>query len=228
MGFIQKSINPGGGLGHDLRELRTKAGLSLAEASKASKVSEGAIRALEEERWEEIPDPLYFEHVFRTYLSLYSIQQNYYLEKYRMCLKIKTRERTTQELLPRERVRRSDFTVWSRVLAVAGLFFAAFLVGGYVLYQVRAVTAPPSLMVDVPKEGERLALPVADIQGKTEPDATVSINGRPAIVEADGVFKLTVDIPSGPTVIVIEAKKRRGKVAQEIRHIFYQRMVETP
>ncbi len=91
---------------------------------------------------------------------------------------------------------------------------------------MRAVTAAPSLLVEVPKEGERLARPVADIQGKTEPDATVSINGRPAIVEGDGTFKLTIDIPSGPTIVVIQAKKRRGKTAEEIRHIFYQRTAE--
>ncbi len=228
MGFIQKSINPGGKLGHDLRELRTKAGLSLAEAAKASKVSEGSIRMLEEERWSEIHDPLYFENVFRTYLSLYSIQQNYYLEKYRTALHIKTRERPMQELLPRERVRWSDFTVWSRVLAVALLVLFACAIAGYVWYQVRAVTAPPTLFVETPKEGERLARPVAEVKGKTESDATVSINGRPAIVEGDGSFRLTIDIPSGPTVIVVEAKKRRGKPAEETRHVFYQRTTETP
>ncbi len=228
MGFIQKRIHPGGGLGHDLIELRTKAGLTRAEAANLSKVSEGSIRSLEEERWEEISDPLYFEHVFRTYLGIYAIQQTYYLQKYRASLKIETRERTTQELMPLVRVRWFDFTVWSRVLAAVGLCLFAGLIGGYVFYQVRAVTAAPSLSIEMPKEGERLARPVADIQGKTEPDATVSINGRPAIVEADGHFTLSIDIPSGPTVIVIQAKKRRGKTAEAIRHVFYQRTAETP
>ncbi len=226
MGFIQKSINPGGNLGRDLRELRTKAGFSLAEAAQRSKVSEGSIRMLEEERWTEINDPLYFENVFRAYLSLYSIQQNYYLEKYRQCLQIKTRVRPMQELLPRQRVRWSDFTVWSRVVvAIAFMLFTA-IIGGYVWYQVRAVTAPPMLLVDAPKEGERLAKPLVDVHGRTEPDATVSINGRPAIVEGDGSFRLTMDIPSGPTVVVIQAKKRRGKLAEQLRHVFYQRSSE--
>ena len=223
MGFIQKSINPEGGLGRDLTELRTKAGLSRAEAAQRSKVSEGSIRSLEEERWEEIPDPLYFEHVFRTYLAMYPVQQNYYLQKYRTSLHIKTRERTKEELLPLERAHWADFTVWSRVLAVIGLFVFAGLIGGYIFYQVRAVTAPPSLMVETPKEGERLAEPIARVEGKTEADATVTINGRSAIVEGDGSFTLTMDIPSGPTVIVIQAKKRRGKVAEETRHVFYQK-----
>lgn len=223
MGFIQKSINPEGGLGRDLLELRTKAGLSRAEAAQRSKVSEGSIRSLEEERWSEISDPLYFEHVFRTYLGLYPIQHNYYLQKYRASLKIKTRERTAEELLPLERAHWFDFTVWSRVMAVVGLCVFASLIGGYVFYQIRAVTAPPSLFVEKPKEGERLAKPIAQIEGKTEADASVSINGRPAIVEGDGSFTLTMDIPSGPTVIVIQAKKRRGKTAEEIRHVFYQK-----
>jgi cytoskeletal protein RodZ len=228
MGFIQKSINPEGGLGRDLLELRTKAGLSLAEAARLSKVSEGSIRALEEERWDEIPDPIYFEHVFRTYLALFPIQQNYYLQKYRASLKIQSRERTTQELLPRERVRWFDLTVWSRVVAVLGLCLFASLIGGYVFFQVRAVTAPPLLLVEKPLEGERLAQPIAEIQGKTESDAAVSINGRSAIVENDGTFKLTIDIPSGPTVIIIQAKKRRGKTAEETRHVFYQRTMDAP
>lgn len=228
MGFIQKRIHPGGGLGHDLVELRTKAGLTRAEAANVSKVSEGSIRALEEERWADISDPLYFEHVFRTYLRIYAIQEGYYIQKYRTSLNIVSRERTAQELLPLKRVRWFDFTVWSRVLAVVGLIFFAGLIGGYVFYQVRAVTAAPSLSVETPKEGERLARPVVDIRGKTEPDAAVSINGRAAIVERDGVFTLTMDIPSGPTVIVIQAKKRRGKTAEQTRHIFYQKTGETP
>lgn len=223
MAFIQKSINPEGGLGRDLTELRLKAGLSRAEASRLSKVSEGAIASLEEEHWSEIPDPLYFENVFRAYLSLYPVQQNYYLQKYRNSLQITSRERTAQELLPRERVRWMDLTVWSRVIAVFGLCIFAGLIGGYVFYQVRSVTAPPNLMVDNPKEGERLAKPVVTVDGKTESDATVTINGRSAIVDADGNFSLTIDIPAGPTIIDIQAKKRRGKTAEEIRHIFYQR-----
>jgi transcriptional regulator with XRE-family HTH domain len=223
MGFIQKRINPDGGLGHDLIELRTKAGLTRAEAAHLSKVSEGAIRSLEEERWEDISDPLYFEQVFRSYLSVYSIQQGYYLEKYRANFKLRTRKRTKEELLPLERVHWFNFTVWSRVFTILALVIFAGAMGGYVFYQVRAVTAAPSLVVNAPKEGERLARPVVDIQGKTESDASVLINGRPAIVEGDGAFKLTIDIPSGPTVIVIQAKKRRGKTAEETRHIFYQK-----
>lgn len=227
MGFIQKSINPGGALGRDLRELRVKAGLSRADASQASKVSEGIITILEEERWAEISDPLFFEHMFRTYLRLYSVQPQYYLEKYRTALNIKSRVRKAEDLLPRERVTWSDLAVWSRVIAAAGLVIFAALIGAYVLFQIRAVTAAPSLTIDQPQEGERLAQPFAEIKGKTEPDAVVTINGQGAIVGDDGSFSLTINIPSGPTIIVIQAKKRRGKAAEETRHIFYQRTGDT-
>lgn len=227
MGFIQKSINPGKALGRDLRELRDKAGLTRAAASGLSKVSEGVITILEEERWNEISDPLFFEHMFRTYLRLYSVQPNYYLEKYRICLNIKSHIRKAEELLPRERVSWSDLAVWSRVVAATGLVIFAALIGGYVFYQVRAVTAAPSLVIDQPQEGERLAEPFATIKGRTESDAVVTVNGREASVDTDGSFFLTINIPSGPTIILIQAKKRRGKTAETTRHVFYQRTADT-
>ena len=227
MGFVQKSINPGGGLGHDLIELRSKAGLTLTQASSLSKVPESFIRSLEQEQWEEISDPLYFEHVFRAYLAIFQVQQNYYIQKYRDCLKITSQVRDTQDLLPRARVRWIDLAVWSRLIATIALGIFALGIGGYVFYQVRAVTAAPQLSVEQPKEGERLAIPVVNVKGKTETDATVTINGREAIVNDDGTFTLSLDIPSGPTIIVVDAKKRRGKTAEETRHVFYQRAADS-
>ena len=157
MGFIQKTINPTPRVGIDLIEFREKSGLSRADASQRTKIPEYLIRALEEERWEEIQDPVYFERIFKSYLDVLGANTNYFLEKYRECVKGYYERRSHEEMLPRPcKVRSSELAVGSRILTVAGVAGLVVLLAGYVFFQVRAITAPPALAPQAPIEGIRL------------------------------------------------------------------------
>lgn len=224
MGFIQKTINPGHRLGVDLIELREKAGLSQAQASHITKIPEYLIRALEEERWEEIQDPVYFEHLYRTYLSLLGANHHYYIQKYRECLKQSYQKRRKEELLPRpSRVRMTELVDGSRWIAIAGVSIFVLLVGGYLFTRVRAITAPPILVLESPEDGKLLEEPRLEVRGKTSSEASVTVNGKSAVVKEDGSFESTLDVPRGTTVLTVEARKRHGRTARETRHILFNR-----
>lgn len=224
MGFIQKTINATPRVGLDLIEFRVKAGLSRADASHLTKIPEYLIRALEEERWEEIQDPVYFEQIFKSYLTVLGANSGYFLEKYRECVKHFSTQRSKADLLPRPcKVRSYDLAVGSRILAVVGLVGLVSVLAGYVFIQVRAITAPPALALYAPEEGLTLEAPVVLVKGQTSADASVFVNGRGAIVQPDGSFQLDLDVPRGTTAIEIVAKKRHGRESVVTRHILFDR-----
>src|SRR5574337_1718195 len=174
MAFVQKNVNASGRIGPDLIELRERAGWTVAEVSRATKISESLIRALEAEAWSEIPDPIYAERILRSYVTFLGGNETYFLQKYRTLLRAKNTSRKLEELLPRPRqVQGFDLVVGSRLLTVLGFLFFVLLLGGYVYFQAHAISTPPPLAVETPEEGQPLQEPLADVRGTTLPETSV-------------------------------------------------------
>ncbi len=74
-------------------------------------------------------------------------------------------------------------------------------------------TEPPKLDVTQPKNGDNFygdKQKQLSIQGATDLEASVTINGRVAIVENDGTFQTTFDLNSGANSFTITAQDRAG------------------
>lgn len=211
-------------LGPDLIELRERAELTVAEASQQTKIAPSFIQALENERLEDIPDPVYSERLLRSYVAQLGGNVSYYLHKYRECLEARGMTRPKNESLPRPiRLRAKDLLVTPRLLAIAGFVLFVILLGGYVYYQVRTIAAPPSLEVIEPVEGARYEEPTVTVRGKTLPEANVRINDQAAIVHSDGTFEETLFISRGITEIRVTARRRYGDEASVTRRVIYER-----
>lgn len=224
MSFVQKNVNATGHFGADLLDLRERAGWTRAFVSGRLKLTESFIRALEEEDWSSISDPIYAERILRAYVDFLGGNQRYFLDKYRECLKQDAQARAPSEYLPRTRqIRLFDLTDATRVTAVLGFVLFVMGLGGYVYAQARAISAPPPLTLDEPDDGARVSEPFVLVKGKTLPESSVLINGRQAVVQADGSFALTMEVPRGVTTILVTAKKRHGREADLTRRVMYDR-----
>ena len=225
MSFTLKSINASDHIGRDLIELRERVGLNRLEAARLCHMTESFVAALEEEQWDEIGDPVYAEHLLRAYVRAFNGKESYYIQKFRRCV-AERQERSKKDesrLIRPLRVRLADFLVGARLLAVAGFGVFVVVLGYYVYHSASSISAAPPLTVTAPAEGARLQEPLASVEGTTLPEAAVTINGQPAVVESGGTFHLILDIPRGTTEITISAKKRHGREAVVVRHVIYER-----
>ncbi len=220
--FIQKSINASGRIGHDLVEWRERAQLTHAQAAATTKIHESLIRLWEEERWSEVDDVVYTERMLRAYVAFLGGNVPYMVQKYHEGIAAEHFTRRTEDLLPRTRkLRFTDFWVGYKLVAAGGFLCFAFALGGYVFFQAHRISQPPSLLITEPKDGTRLDAPSALVQGRTDPDAVVDVNGRQAYVETDGAFHLVLDIPRGTTLVLVKARKRHGSEVYEVRRVIY-------
>lgn len=227
MTFLHKRIGEGDtSFGSDLRDLRILQNLSVADVSRATKIDPSIIRALEEERLEDLDDPIFSAHHIKSYVRFLGGYEPYFKARYAARLRELKKERRPEDLLPKVmRLRMRDFFVGPRLIAVFGLFLFSCLLCAYVLYQAFHVNTPPMLNVDTPADGEHVSRPRVVVSGTTLPEAYVTVNGRDAPVDEQGAFSILLDVRRGTTIITITATRRRGSETVIERRVIFDRPI---
>lgn len=223
MPFVQKQLTEGGGFGHDLRELRELRGLSRESLASVTKIHPSVIEAFEDERLQDLVDPAYAERHVRSLVTVLEGRPAYFVKKYRELVEARGMKKSSTS--PNERPRKRDFFVVAHAVAFAGFLGIVALMGAYLLWQGSVLQDSPSLTVTSPIESAILDVPHVEVRGMTDPSAVVTVNGRPAVVDQDGNFSLSFDVPRGSTTLTIEARRRFGSPVTEIRRITYEHAV---
>ena len=224
MAFVLKRVNGTGKLGPDLVELRERAHLSLEQAAHVAKLTPSFLRALENEEWGDLPDPIYAEKLLKSYVSFFGVNESYYLHKFREGLNAREIERNPADFLPRPvRLGATALVVTPRIIAAIGFLCFVFLLGGYVYVQARSMSLPPELSVLTPIDGHRVDDPHVVVQGQTLAGSIVSVNGVEATVRPDGIFSYELNVPRGTTLIRIISRRRHGAESVEVRRVIYDR-----
>ncbi|MFA5935999.1 MAG: helix-turn-helix domain-containing protein [Patescibacteria group bacterium] len=222
MSFVHKHLAEGTGFGHDLCELRELRGLSLDDLGAITKIHSSVILALEEERLGDLVDPTYAERHVRSLVTALEGRPGYFIKKYRELVEARGMNNVTT--IKRDRPPRArDFFVLAHAMAFAGFLFVVALTAGYFVWQGRLLQNAPPLVVMTPMDGAILDIPRVDVRGTTDPSAVVTVNGRPAVVDREGGFFISFDIPRGSMTLTIEARRRFGSSVSEVRRITYER-----
>jgi hypothetical protein len=224
MAFVTKRLNSPGRLGPDLIELREGLGLTIEEAAHRTKLAPSIVRAFEDEKWLDLPEPVTAERLLKSYVSYFGANESYYLHKYREGLEAREIVRDRSSFLPRPmRIGALEMAVTPRILAAVGFCCFALLLGGYVFSQARAMSVAPPLKIASPFDGERVETPLVIVRGETAPGSSVTINGAPAVVGDDGAFEYELNVPRGTTVIRVVSRRRHGNESTDARRVIYDR-----
>lgn len=102
------------------------------------------------------------------------------------------------------------------VFAVAGIVLAA--IAGFFLYEFKFLRAP-SLEISDPAKDMTTSANAFDIHGRSDPDADVTLNGRPLFAGETGAFTERIYPVKGVNRLEFEAKNRYGKITSVTRYL---------
>ncbi len=102
------------------------------------------------------------------------------------------------------------------VLALAGAVIAAVL--GFFAYEFRLLGAP-DLEVSAPRQDIAVTENAFDVRGRGDPDANLTVNGRPLYSGETGEFIERIHLVPGVNRLDFEAKNRYGKTTRITRYI---------
>lgn len=208
-------------VGEILRKGRLSKNLTLDQVERDTKIRAKFLEGIESDDYSKLPSQSYAKGFIRNYGAYLGLNIDTLLAFFRR----QTQDIPKASLLPKgvsESLNRSFFRL------TPGRFFAFLLAGFIVLFiayfglQYRNLSLPPSLAIDSPKEKLITDQKRIDVSGKTDPDATVTVNGVSVIVRGDGRFFDQITLTPGINKITISVTSRYGKTFTMVREVAMQ------
>lgn len=190
-----------------LQDARIEKGLSITDVVKSIKIKKDFLMAIEDGRYHDLPSESYALGFVKNYASFVGIEKNKAAALFR-----REYEGQQAKLIPTfksqdRKLTRKLFLSPRNYLILIGVV----LIIGYILYQYSSFFFGPRLDVEKPTPGFVVKDNIVEVEGKTDPYATVLVNDDEVYVKLDGSFTKTLYLFEGNQQISITAKNRNGK-----------------
>jgi cytoskeletal protein RodZ len=206
-------------VGGILKEARAARKVTLVQAETATKIRLKFLAAIESDDYSSLPSLSYAKGFVKNYSEYLGLDSSMVLAFFRR----QTTEVSKSSLLPkRDQVNASGFQLTPGKFLAGILSILVLIFLGYLGLQYRKLSQPPSLSVDQPTNQLVVHDPRVDILGKTDSDATVTVNGMTMVVRGDGKFFDQVALDTGVNKITIVATSRFGKTTTVTRDVGLQ------
>jgi transcriptional regulator with XRE-family HTH domain len=208
-------------VGMILRNTRKEKGLTIEVVEQDTKIRAKFLTAIEADDFHSLPTLTYAKGFVKNYSEYLGLDSKTVLAFFRR----QSQELPKSSLLPKGVAEPLNT---SALRLTPGRFLALVLVSlgtiflGYLGFQYRTLTQPPDLIIETPIDKEIVTEGRINVLGKTDPDATVAINGVTVLVRSDGRFFDTVLLERGVNIITLVATSRYGKSKTEEIEVGYQ------
>lgn len=202
--------------GELLSSQRKKKKISLDKAALDLVIKKRYLEALETEQWEKLPEPTFARGYIKSYAQYIDLDSGYLLALYR--------REFDESKLPKKTSFREEKRLFFTPTKFINLVFIIAVITfiTYIIVQYSSIFSSPKLEIISPKEDETTALPIVQIAGKTEKDATVSVNGQFLPVDDKGNFNGEYKLTDGKNYIEIITSFRlspKNKMHRTVRLI---------
>lgn len=215
-GFTKKSIGTLT-LGEKLKKLRSERRMSLNEVSRIIMVQIKYLEYLEQGEYDKLPADVYTKGFLRNYADFLGVEE-------RILLKLYNKEKGIKKNLEKSKkgensqiksVNISSFVLTPKKIVIIVGTLLVFL-GLFLLYkEVGTFASTPRLVVLSPEDGSEVSGNSLFVEGITEKDASLFINGQPILVGDDGKFKENITLQSGINSINIKSVNKFKKETSE-------------
>ncbi len=208
-------------VGTMLADARMARGLTPSDVERAIKIREKYIRAIEADNFGILPSPSYAKGFVRNYAEFLGLSTDAVMAFFRRQMT----DVAKASLLPKGVADPLNAPLLhltpGRFVAmlISALLLLFFLYLGRQYIEIRK---PPPLDVTSPVNQQILESSRVVVEGKSDSDATITINGISTIVRDDGRFYEQIAVEPGVNKITITATSRFGKTTTVTREVGYQ------
>ena len=205
-------------VGKMLRDSRVARGYTVGDIEQGTKIRVKFLEAIEADDFTKLPSLSYAKGFVKNYSDFLGLDSGRTLAFFRR----QTNETPKSSLLPKGMEGSLNRSLWQ---LTPGRFVALIIIGLvslfllYLGFQYRALQQPPALVIDSPANHAVVGDSRLEILGKTNPDATVTINGVSVLVRGDGRFFDQVALDPGVNKFTVVATSRLGKSTTVVRDI---------
>lgn len=204
-------------IGVQFQEERKSKNLSLEEVSRATKIREEFLSAIERGDYKKLPSAAYAHGFVRNYAKFLGLP----VEKSLAIFRREFDEKKSIEVLPRSLTNSGDFSLprfkIGKSAFLIGIVFV--IIGAFLFFQYRAALFNPGLKIDTPRENQTLSSLTVEVNGKTDPNAILSIENEQVTINSDGSFKKQITVFPGSTALTFQVENKFGRTTTVKRNI---------
>ncbi|MEX2013247.1 MAG: helix-turn-helix domain-containing protein [Candidatus Levyibacteriota bacterium] len=195
--------------GERLREERLAKGITLEEASQATKIRSSFLSHIEKSEYDRLPSPAYVQGFIKNYADFLELSEKEVLALFRR----EFDENRAYRVLPQGFARKEDFPLKKLKIKNTAIFgilvFVALAI--YISFQYRGAFLGPTLEIESPQDKAVVSSAIVRVTGHTSPDATVYVNDEAVTVADDGSFWKDINVFSGDNKITVRSLNRFGR-----------------
>ncbi len=215
--FNKKSINIKT-LGERLRDIREKAGISIEEVAKVTKINKKYLEYIEDDNYEKLPFDVYVKGFLRSYSNFLGIESKDVLRIYK-------KERGAQINIKKPRAQGNKSkkikipTIVLSFKLIVGVLSALFFISiaWYFYKETGKFAEVPRLLIFKPMNNSVIQGSSTEIMGVTDVGNKIMVNGQSIFVNEKGEFRERISLKSGVNKLKIESSNKFGKrVEKEI------------
>lgn len=195
-----------------LQDARIEKNLTLTDVVRAIKIKKDFLMAIEDGRYHDLPSESYALGFVKNYASYVGIDKTKAAALFR-----REFEGQQAKLLPT--FKSQDKKITKKILLSPRNFLilgGVLLIVLYIFYQYSSFLFGPELEVTKPTAGQVVSDNIVEVEGKTDPYASVIVNDDEVYVKLDGTFKKTLYLFEGSRDISVIAKSRNGKETKKV------------
>lgn len=200
-----------------LRRGRQAKNITLTEAAKRLKIRVFYLEALEKAQYSSLPTGVYGRNFVREYALFLGLDSRRLLAQFARETNSKTTSDT--DLFERKVVSRRSLIVLPRLLrnAIIGFLITACLV--YLILLLQRIFEPPILSISYPPDNFTTSDIRLVIQGQSEPETDIKINGQNVLADNKGKFEREVYLQPGINKIVVTSEKKYSRTATVTKQV---------
>lgn len=199
-----------------IKNARIEKGLTIEQAEEKTRVPKKYLEAIEECKFNLLPKAKSHRIAYiKKYCELLELDEHQYLTKFFEQEGLEDIDQVHPHTEV-DKLYQKSISIWARniIIVLTVVCFALYLI-----WQIRGVLQPPKLEVYFPQDGYVSETSHIKIEGFTEKETHITINGKEIKPDEQGNFQAEIDLTKGINTINIIASKKHGKQNNIIRNI---------
>ena len=209
--------------GEVLKNKRELLGKSLEKVSAHTKIQKRFLKYIENNQFEYFDSEVFLTGFIKIYAEYLDLDTSKVLALYRRSNPNKTlRNIPSKEEEPKPSKRlKQKITIQPKLIIT--ILLGIFLLGifAYIGFQIYKFQRPPSLEISSPIPNSEVQTEDIIVEGKTDPESIIEVNGTVAETNEKGEFSYKVTLKEGPNTITVKARKNNALEKVETINITY-------
>lgn len=211
--FIRTTISERETLGDKLAKKRNSLHLDIKDVEKAIKIPSRHIKNIEEGNFSQLPPDVYTRGFVKSYASFLSLDPKQILRSYDKERGLETKVKMIKDPKPKAKpaLKTPKLIITPKKMILLASSVAVFAILFFIGWQVKILTAPPSLVVKSPGDNLNVTEDYVYVEGQTDREAELFINDVKIGTDDAGIFKERVSLQDGVNILKIRAKNKMDR-----------------